>query len=275
MKIRLLLALSIILFTFSFISATSDVQYWTGQYYTGTAYNQGTYTFNFTVWDSITTGTLCYSNITSLTTGYFGQWSTSQFNILNSCNNQSKNYFLNIRIDGVDQLPRKRLTLIGNWTTHELFIANNEAWLSTFNATYAANMGNVSWNQSYANILYLTGTFNSTYAGLINNESYLATFNSSYNSLVSDNSSWNESYANGKYLTGTYNATYDLWAYNQTTPATNYADTNFYNKSSNVDMLNRNITNTGYIKFTKITGPCDLTINGSICSNSTGTYIVG
>jgi hypothetical protein len=43
----------------------------------------------------------------------------------------------------------------------------------------------------------------------------------------------------------------------------------------NVNMSNKNITTINYIKFNKVTGACDLTLNGSICSNTTGTYIVG
>lgn len=34
-------------------------------------------------------------------------------------------------------------------------------------------------------------------------------------------------------------------------------------------------TTTNYIKLNETTGACDLTINGTICSNATGTYIVG
>jgi len=36
-----------------------------------------------------------------------------------------------------------------------------------------------------------------------------------------------------------------------------------------------NITDVNYIKLDDIGGACDLTINGSICTNATGTYIVG
>jgi hypothetical protein len=43
----------------------------------------------------------------------------------------------------------------------------------------------------------------------------------------------------------------------------------------NINMSYKNITDVNYIKFQKIAGACDLTINGSICSNSTGTYIIG
>jgi hypothetical protein len=88
----------------------NDVLVWQGQYYTGTTFNEGTYEFNFTVYDASTGGTQCYSNVTSLTTGSWGEWKTEQYGVSGACNNVSKNYFLNININGTDQLPRKRLT---------------------------------------------------------------------------------------------------------------------------------------------------------------------
>lgn len=36
-----------------------------------------------------------------------------------------------------------------------------------------------------------------------------------------------------------------------------------------------NLTNVSYIKLNEVSGVCDLTINHSICSNLTGTYITG
>ena len=44
---------------------------------------------------------------------------------------------------------------------------------------------------------------------------------------------------------------------------------------NNVNMSNNNLTSINYAKFNKIAGACDLTLTGSICSNTTGTYIVG
>ena len=89
---------------------TNDVSVWQGQYYTGTTFNEGTYEFDFTVYDSLTAGTQCYSNKTNITTGHWGQWETEQSGVNYACNNASKDYYLNINIDGADQLPRKRLT---------------------------------------------------------------------------------------------------------------------------------------------------------------------
>lgn len=91
--------------------AATDIQVWQGQYYTGTTFNAGTYNFNFTVYDASTGGNTCYSNTTTLTTGNFGEWKTEQIGVGGACNNVTKNYFLNINIDKVDQTPRRRLVV--------------------------------------------------------------------------------------------------------------------------------------------------------------------
>lgn len=105
-----LIGVFVLILSISFISA-SDILVWQGQYYTGTTFNTGTYEFNFSVYDSLTGGNICYSNTTNLTTGNFGEWKTEQYNVSSSCNNVSKDYYLNINIDGIDQTPRKRLVV--------------------------------------------------------------------------------------------------------------------------------------------------------------------
>lgn len=100
----------ILILTISIISA-SDVLVWQGQYYTGTTFHTGTYNFNFSVYDNLTEGNICYSNTTTLTTGIFGEWKTEQDNVGISCNNASKDYYLNINIGGIDQAPRRRLVI--------------------------------------------------------------------------------------------------------------------------------------------------------------------
>src|SRR3989344_4539146 len=94
---------------FSSLVSASDVLVWQGQYYTGTTFNTGNYEFNFSVYDALTGGDICYSNTTSLTTGNFGEWKTEQNGVNSACNNVSKDYYLNINIDGTDQTPRRRL----------------------------------------------------------------------------------------------------------------------------------------------------------------------
>ncbi|MFH0712060.1 MAG: hypothetical protein V2A52_02910 [archaeon] len=100
----------ILALTINIVSA-SDVLVWQGQYYTGTTFNVGTYEFNFSVYDALTGGSVCYSNTTSLTTGNFGEWRTEQSGVSSACSNVSKDYYLNINIDGVDQTPRRRVAV--------------------------------------------------------------------------------------------------------------------------------------------------------------------
>ena len=96
---------------FSSLVSASDVLVWQGQYYTGTTFNTGNYEFNFSVYDSLTGGDICYSNATTLTTGNFGEWKTEQNGVNSACNNVSKDYYLNININGADQTPRRRLVV--------------------------------------------------------------------------------------------------------------------------------------------------------------------
>jgi hypothetical protein len=96
---------------FPIMVSADDVLVWQGQYFIGTSFKTGTYEFNFTVYDNLTGGNICYSNMTNLTTGFFGEWITEQIGVNSLCNNVSKNYYLNIKINGIDQTPRRRLTV--------------------------------------------------------------------------------------------------------------------------------------------------------------------
>ncbi len=102
--------ISCILIFLGSISA-SDVLVWQGQYYTGTTFNTGTFEFNFTVYDASTGGVICYSNASNLSTGNFGEWRTEQSGVSAACDNASKDYYLNINIEGADQAPRRRLVI--------------------------------------------------------------------------------------------------------------------------------------------------------------------
>lgn len=90
--------------------SASSVSVWQGQYYTGTTFNTGTYTFNFTVYDALSGGNVCFTNTTNLTTGNWGEWRTEQ-SPWSGCNNASEEYFLNINIAGTNETPRRRLTV--------------------------------------------------------------------------------------------------------------------------------------------------------------------
>lgn len=109
-RIMLSFFLLITVFLVSLVMA-QDTFVWQGQYYTGTTFNKGTYLFNFSVYDSFTGGNLCYSNTTMLSTGDWGEWKTEQSGVSSACNNVSKSYFVDINIEGVSQIPRRRLTM--------------------------------------------------------------------------------------------------------------------------------------------------------------------
>ena len=109
---NLFLLIVFILFIFTLqtnLTYSSDIQVWQGQYYSGTQHNQGTYEFNFTVYDQLIGGNQCFNATETISTNVLGYWRTEQN--INSCDNSSMDYFLNINIDSSDQPPRRRLTL--------------------------------------------------------------------------------------------------------------------------------------------------------------------
>lgn len=65
------------------------------------------------------------------------------------------------------------------------------------------------------------------------------------------------------------------WFNNIKTWIINSINNLFFKKGENLNIETKNITNVSYIKLNEVVGACDLTINHSICSNATGTYIVG
>ena len=108
MNKRLLLLMGV-LFFIGVVNA-QDINVWSGQYYSGSTFNVGTFEFNFTVYDSLTGGEVCYTNITSLTTGALGDWRTDQYGVNDACSNLSNTYYLSLSIDGVEQSPRRKLS---------------------------------------------------------------------------------------------------------------------------------------------------------------------
>jgi hypothetical protein len=109
--ILIVIIISIICAGICAAAESGDILVWQGQYFIGNKFQTGTYEFNFSVYDDLTLGDICYSNTTNITTGNWGEWKTEQSGVSSACNNVSKNYYLNINIDGVDQTPRKRLTI--------------------------------------------------------------------------------------------------------------------------------------------------------------------
>jgi hypothetical protein len=133
---------TILLLAFALVPSiyASDTQVRQGQYYTGNSFNQGTYPFVFTVYDASTGGTSCYSVGENITTGYWGQWRVEYGGIGGSCNDATKDYYLNINIAGVDQIPRRLLT---NWNSLRKNV--NEVTTGTFqSAVVVASVVNAS-----------------------------------------------------------------------------------------------------------------------------------
>lgn len=93
----------------------TTTQVWQGQHYIGTTFQTGYALFNFTIYDNKTNGNTCYTNTTILNRGVFGEWKTEK-NIGSNCNNATKDYFLEIRInnelqDDINGNTRMRLTI--------------------------------------------------------------------------------------------------------------------------------------------------------------------
>lgn len=107
----ILISMLILISSINIFISASDILVWQGQYYTETKFNTGTYDFNFSIYDAVTEGEICYSNITILTTGNWGEWRTEQSGVSSSCNNASKDYYLNININGIDQTPRRKIAV--------------------------------------------------------------------------------------------------------------------------------------------------------------------
>ncbi len=107
----------VILFIFCILLLISlanaqDVHVWQGQYYSNTTFNEGTYEFNFTIFDASTNGNKIYTNSTNITTGTFGEWKTEQWDVTAACNDSDTDYFLEITIDSEKQADRRRLTMV-------------------------------------------------------------------------------------------------------------------------------------------------------------------
>jgi len=110
MKGKLYLGVLIGLFLVSGVLAVSDTTVFQGQYFEGNEFQEGTYSFTFNVYDNETAGTICFSDTRSLTTGFWGQWRVELSGISTSCNDTTKDYFMEIIIDNSTQIPRRRLT---------------------------------------------------------------------------------------------------------------------------------------------------------------------
>jgi len=110
MRCKTWLFVIILLSLIGSVLAVSDAAVFQGQYFEGEDFQEGTYDFDFSVYDDETAGTSCFSDSKTLTTGFWGQWRTELIGISASCNDTTKDYFMEITIDNSTQSPRRRLT---------------------------------------------------------------------------------------------------------------------------------------------------------------------
>lgn len=198
---------------------------------------------------------------------------------------------------GGDIIFRTSNTGAGNTTIQQVvttkFIINNTGNVDVTNGSFnvstgkdicitggnclsTAGNGNVSWNQSFANTLYLqNNTFNQTYHNYALNVSLnytkivFDTYNSTWDDPVSggsDNVSWNQSFANTLYqVLGNY--------YNQSNPSGYFNISNFssYNATYDAKVGNINVCflNQTAVHTANVTAP--YFVGKLHCSNITGT----
>ncbi len=110
MRCKILIGIIIGIFLVSTISAISDIAVFQGQYHNETSFIQGTFEFTFDIYDAGVGGNLVGSYETNLTTGSWGQWKAEVPGVSTASNDTTKDYFIEISVEGVPQLPRKRLT---------------------------------------------------------------------------------------------------------------------------------------------------------------------
>lgn len=104
------IVVGVILFMLGGVMAVSDSAVFQGQYFEGSEFQEGTFDFNFVVYDDEAGGVSCFSDSQILTTGFWGQWRVELNGISGSCNDVSKDYFMEITIENSTQSPRRRLT---------------------------------------------------------------------------------------------------------------------------------------------------------------------
>ncbi len=145
--------------------------------------------------------------------------------------------------------------------------ALNSSWTSTYNATYAANLNNLSFNQTLTDGLYvrLEWGYNQSLAAIndINSRFWNRTQTYNKSQIDSFNASWSSTY-NATYAANINNASFNQtltdslyagasWNYNQTTPANTYADSKVANSlnlsgtnaNQNINVSFYNITSSG------------------------------
>jgi hypothetical protein len=152
------------------------------------------------------------------------------------------------------------ISAVGNINNYFQFNIRNQNISPSASSDLVATSPIGSETSYYVDLGINGPTYNDTnYAATKGNDSYLLTINSS---LIIGTGSTN------KYISFFVNSFMTpIWVMNITSTG--------LNMFKNLDMGSNNITNVSYIKLNEISGACDLTINGSICKNSSGLYITG
>ncbi|MEK6850747.1 MAG: hypothetical protein AABX85_04180, partial [Nanoarchaeota archaeon] len=136
-------------------------------------------------------------------------------------------------------------TTPANLYTDAVVSGSNASWLSTYNATYAANMANNSWNESYANTKYaeIKWGYNMTSPFT----TWLSTFVYNYNQTTPANAYTNTKVGTANlHIHDALNITSPLWV-NKT------GDT----MTGNLNISSKNVTSVDCIVFAS---------GGKICS---------
>ncbi|MDA3836392.1 MAG: hypothetical protein PF542_02105 [Nanoarchaeota archaeon] len=87
-----------------------DISVYQGQYFIGTEFQQGTFQFDFNVYDAREGGDLIYTYSEDITTGQWGSWEVELEGVSEAANNSFRDYFMEVVVEGVSQLPRRRIT---------------------------------------------------------------------------------------------------------------------------------------------------------------------
>jgi len=131
MGCKLLVGIIFSIFLAGSVCAISDVAIFQGQYYSEEEFQQGTFTFEFDVYDDEVAGNLIDSKVFNITTGTWGQWRIEYEDLSEVCNDTTKDYFVEITIDNSTQTLRRRLTHftymrkdVNEITTGDLTISN-------------------------------------------------------------------------------------------------------------------------------------------------------
>lgn len=142
--------LALIVFLIPFVSAASDISVFQGQYYENNTLQQGTFNFTFTIYDDATAGAVVYTATRQIQTGTWGQWKVELEGVSASANDASKDYFMEIAIDGRAQGERRRVNNFNylrkdvNETTNALFTSTRELKASSIGASTHAIIARVA-----------------------------------------------------------------------------------------------------------------------------------